>query len=91
MTHTPPRSSPAGLIQRLGRLDEENAEALARLVTREIGKPDPESLGEVTEIVDTTAFSAMAKVDLSDYVFHELAWHPESVRGDTHGLFAEEG
>jgi alpha-ketoglutaric semialdehyde dehydrogenase len=35
---------------------EDNKEALARLVTREIGKPYPESLGEVQEIVDTCDF-----------------------------------
>jgi aldehyde dehydrogenase (NAD+) len=35
---------------------EENREALARLVTREIGKPYAESLGEVQEIVDTCDF-----------------------------------
>jgi alpha-ketoglutaric semialdehyde dehydrogenase len=43
-------------IQHIGRLVEENKEALARLVTREIGKPYPESLGEVQEIVDTCDF-----------------------------------
>jgi alpha-ketoglutaric semialdehyde dehydrogenase len=43
-------------IGRIGRLVEENKEALARLVTREIGKPYPESLGEVQEIVDTCDF-----------------------------------
>ncbi|MGI8756987.1 MAG: aldehyde dehydrogenase family protein [Acidimicrobiales bacterium] len=36
-----------------GRLVEANAEALAALVTREIGKPHAEALGEVREIVDT--------------------------------------
>src|SRR5919201_1071809 len=43
-------------IKHLGRLVEENREALARLVTREIGKPYAESLGEVQEIVDTCDF-----------------------------------
>jgi aldehyde dehydrogenase (NAD+) len=43
-------------IQRIGRLVEDNKEALARLLTREIGKPYPESLGEVQEIVDTCDF-----------------------------------
>jgi acyl-CoA reductase-like NAD-dependent aldehyde dehydrogenase len=43
-------------IQQVGRLVEDNKEALARLVTREIGKPYPESLGEVQEIVDTCNF-----------------------------------
>ena len=32
-----------------GRIVERNKEALARLVTREIGKPYPESLGEVAD------------------------------------------
>ncbi|MFL5827358.1 MAG: aldehyde dehydrogenase family protein [Thermoleophilaceae bacterium] len=43
-------------IQQIGRLVEDNKEALARLVTREIGKPYPESLGEVQEIIDTCNF-----------------------------------
>ncbi len=40
-------------IAHIGRLVEDNAEALARLVTQEIGKPYAEALGEVREIVDT--------------------------------------
>ena len=43
-------------IQQIGRLVEDNQERLARLVTREIGKPYPEALGEVQEIVDTCNF-----------------------------------
>ena len=43
-------------IQQIGRLVEDNKEALARLVTREIGKPYAESLGEVQEVVDTCNF-----------------------------------
>src|SRR5918996_1237580 len=43
-------------IGRIGRLVEDNKEALARLLTREIGKPYPESLGEVQELVDTCDF-----------------------------------
>ena len=43
-------------IQAIGRLVEDNKEALARLVTREVGKPYPESLGEVQEIIDTCDF-----------------------------------
>jgi alpha-ketoglutaric semialdehyde dehydrogenase len=43
-------------IQQLGRLVEDNAEALARLITREIGKPIAESRGEVQEVVDTCSF-----------------------------------
>jgi alpha-ketoglutaric semialdehyde dehydrogenase len=43
-------------IKHLGRLVEENREALASLVTREIGKPLAESRGEVQEIVDTCDF-----------------------------------
>ena len=43
-------------IQQIGRLVEANKEALARLVTREIGKPYAESLGEVQEIIDTCDF-----------------------------------
>src|SRR4051812_13227594 len=44
------------VIANVGRLVEANKEALARLVTREIGKPYPEALGEVQEIVDTCDF-----------------------------------
>ena len=43
-------------IQQIGRLVEDNKEALARLVTREIGKPYAESLGEVQEVIDTCNF-----------------------------------
>src|SRR6516225_3224565 len=43
-------------IANIGRLVEDNKEALAALVTREIGKPYPEALGEVQEIVDTCDF-----------------------------------
>jgi acyl-CoA reductase-like NAD-dependent aldehyde dehydrogenase len=43
-------------IQQLGRLVEDNAEALSRLITREIGKPVAESRGEVREVVDTCSF-----------------------------------
>ncbi|TDC87811.1 aldehyde dehydrogenase family protein [Saccharopolyspora aridisoli] len=44
------------VIAGLGRLVEANKESLARLVTREIGKPYAEALGEVQEIVDTCDF-----------------------------------
>jgi alpha-ketoglutaric semialdehyde dehydrogenase len=43
-------------IAHIGRLVEDNAQALARLVTREVGKPYAEALGEVREIVDTCDF-----------------------------------
>jgi aldehyde dehydrogenase (NAD+) len=43
-------------IQHMGRLVEANKEALARLITREIGKPYKESLGEVQEVIDTCNF-----------------------------------
>jgi len=43
-------------IAQVGRLFEANQEALARLVTREVGKPYAEALGEVQEIVDTCDF-----------------------------------
>src|SRR5690242_21426377 len=43
-------------IAHIGRLVEDNKQALAALVTREIGKPYPESLGEVQEIIDTCDF-----------------------------------
>src|SRR5215212_1391475 len=44
------------VIAQVGRLVEANKEALARLITREIGKPYPEALGEVQEIIDTCDF-----------------------------------
>jgi aldehyde dehydrogenase (NAD+) len=43
-------------VQQVGRLFEENKHALARLITREIGKPYRESLGEVQEVIDTCTF-----------------------------------
>ena len=43
-------------IQQIGRLVEDNKAALARIVTREIGKPHAEALGEVQEIIDTCNF-----------------------------------
>src|SRR5712691_3990266 len=42
--------------QQIGRLVEDNKEALARLITNEIGKPYRESLGEVQEVIDTCNF-----------------------------------
>ncbi len=53
-----PAPSRGRAIQQLGRLVEANAEALAAIVTREIGKPYAEALGEVQEIVDTCTFFA---------------------------------
>jgi len=44
------------VIANLGRLVEANFEALARLVTDEIGKPIAEARGEVQEVVDTCDF-----------------------------------
>ena len=44
------------VVGNLGRLVADNAEALAALVTREIGKPLAEARGEVQEIVDTCDF-----------------------------------
>ncbi len=44
------------VIANVGRLVERNKEALAQLVTRDIGKPYAEALGEVQEIVDTCDF-----------------------------------
>ena len=43
-------------VQQLGRLVEDNKRALATLITREIGKPFAEALGEVQEVIDTCAF-----------------------------------
>lgn len=44
------------VIAEIGRIVEANKEALARLVTREVGKPLAEARGEVQEIVDTCDF-----------------------------------
>ncbi len=44
------------VIANVGRLVETNKEALSRLLTREVGKPYAESLGEVQEIIDTCDF-----------------------------------
>src|SRR6266567_5646738 len=44
------------VIANLGRLVEANSDALAALVTREIGKPAAEARGEVQEVVDTCDF-----------------------------------
>jgi alpha-ketoglutaric semialdehyde dehydrogenase len=44
------------VIAQVGRLVEQNKEALSRLVTQEVGKPYAESLGEVQEIIDTCDF-----------------------------------
>ncbi len=43
-------------IKQIGQLFEANKERLAKLVTREIGKPYTESLGEVQEVIDTCDF-----------------------------------
>ena len=52
-TPAPVRSRVVGAI---GRLVEANADALARLLVREVGKPLAEARGEVQEIVDTCDF-----------------------------------
>jgi alpha-ketoglutaric semialdehyde dehydrogenase len=44
------------VIAEIGRLVEANKQGLARLVSREVGKPFAESLGEVQEIIDTCDF-----------------------------------
>jgi len=44
------------VVASLGRLIEANKESLAALVTREIGKPYGEALGEVQESIDTCDF-----------------------------------
>ena len=50
------RSDPGRVIAEIGRLIEANKDPLARLVSREVGKPYRESLGEVQEIIDTCDF-----------------------------------
>ncbi|MFJ6510702.1 aldehyde dehydrogenase family protein [Streptomyces sp. NPDC091406] len=44
------------VVQNVGRLVSSNKEALAALITREVGKPYRESLGEVQEVIDTCDF-----------------------------------
>ncbi len=44
------------VIRAIGRLFEDNKDSLARLITREVGKPFAESLGEVQEVIDTCDF-----------------------------------
>jgi aldehyde dehydrogenase (NAD+) len=44
------------VIAQVGRLVEDNKPALAALVTREVGKPYAEALGEVQEVIDTCDF-----------------------------------
>ena len=44
------------VVAQVGRLVEANLGALADLITREIGKPHAEALGEVQEVVDTCDF-----------------------------------
>jgi aldehyde dehydrogenase (NAD+) len=44
------------VVGAFGRLVADNKDTLARLVTREIGKPLAEALGEVQEIIDTCEF-----------------------------------
>src|SRR5262245_19974130 len=44
------------VVAAIGRIVAANAESLARLVTREVGKPLAEARGEVQEIVDTCDF-----------------------------------
>ena len=44
------------VIANLGALVRANKEALAQIVTREIGKPIAEARGEVQEIIDTCDF-----------------------------------
>jgi len=43
-------------VANMGQIVAANKEALARLVTREVGKPYAEALGEVQEVVDTCHF-----------------------------------
>src|SRR5262245_16440331 len=44
------------VIGAIGRIVADNKEALAQLVTREVGKPLAEARGEVQEIIDTCDF-----------------------------------
>jgi acyl-CoA reductase-like NAD-dependent aldehyde dehydrogenase len=44
------------VVANVGRLVEANKESLARIVTREVGKPLGEALGEVQEVIDTCDF-----------------------------------
>ncbi len=46
------------VVQRAGRILQEQQERLARIITREIGKTPREALGEVQEAIDTCTFFA---------------------------------
>jgi len=46
----------AGIIGNYGKLVERNKVALAKVLSREIGKPYREALGEIQEAVDTADF-----------------------------------
>lgn len=48
----------AGVIANFGRLLGSNKEALARVITREMGKPIKEARGDVQEAIDTSLFFA---------------------------------
>jgi acyl-CoA reductase-like NAD-dependent aldehyde dehydrogenase len=53
---TVPAPIRAKAVKQIGRIFEANKEALAHLMTREIGKTYTESLGEVQEVIDTCDF-----------------------------------
>jgi acyl-CoA reductase-like NAD-dependent aldehyde dehydrogenase len=46
----------AGIISNFGKLIEKNKEALAQLLTREMGKPIREARGDIQEAIDTCHF-----------------------------------
>ena len=74
-------------IAHIGRLIEDNAEALARLVTAEIGKPYAEALGEVREIIDTCDFflgegRRTVRADRAERDARQAAVHAFGVRSE---------
>lgn len=85
------RSVPAprrgALVKRFGRLLEEHKEALADLVTVEVGKIRSEALGEVQEMIDICDFAVGLSRQLegrtmpSERPGHRLmeTWHPAGV------------
>lgn len=77
------------LVKRLGELLREHKEALADLVTIEVGKIRSEALGEVQEMIDVCDFAVGLSRQLygrtmpSERVGHRLqeVWHPLGVVG----------
>jgi aldehyde dehydrogenase (NAD+) len=86
---TVPAPLRGAVVKRLAALIEENKEALADLVTIEVGKIPSEALGEVREMIDICDFAVGLSRQLdgrtmpSERPAHRLmeTWHPLGVVG----------